>query len=108
MTAQMVVTVAATVAALFGLVAAIGRVAKFVARVVRFLDDWQGEDARDGFERRPGVLERLATVEQRTAQLTPNGGAHMADRLERIERKLTEHIDLHTPPGGIPPVDGEQ
>jgi hypothetical protein len=59
-----------------------------------FLEDWQGEPARPGHERRPGVLERLLLIEKRVgrieAQVTPNGGSSMADGLARIETKLDE------------------
>jgi hypothetical protein len=75
---------------------------KFTKRVVHFLDDWQGEEARPGAPRRLGVMERLdqqderiAKVEERTRQLTPNGGSHMADKVTRIETQL-ENQDSKT------------
>lgn len=55
-------------------------------RFQHFLDDWFGEGARPGFPGRPGIPERLAAVEERTAQLTPNGGSHLADKIAGLVR----------------------
>lgn len=88
-----IITAAAAVTAVLILVGAAVAATRFVRRVVHFLDDWQGEEERAGIPRRPGVIERLAIVEARTAQLTPNGGDHVADRLARIEQALQNHID---------------
>lgn len=58
-----------------------------------FLGDWQGEVARPGVPARPGILERLANVED---QLTANGGSSLKDQTNRIETKLNEHIAAST------------
>lgn len=58
-------------------------------RINHFLDDWFGEPAHGGQPARAGIPERLGAVETRTAQLEPNGGAHMSDRVKRIEDGLS-------------------
>jgi hypothetical protein len=55
-------------------------------RFAHFLDDWFGEQVRPGFPGRPGIPERLARVEERTRQLTPNGGSHLADKIAHLVR----------------------
>lgn len=69
--------------------AAIGVVGRKLWRIFRridhFMDDWFGEPARPGVAARPGVMERLCSVER---QLTPNGGnSHtLADGVVRLEQ----------------------
>jgi hypothetical protein len=84
----------AAVASIGVLIVAVMRVVKLARGVGHFLDDWNGEEARPGFEGRPGVLARLAAVEVRTAQLTPNGGAHIADAVARMEAHLRSRSDM--------------
>lgn len=76
--------------------AALGVVAslkKFLGPTVRklqhMLEDWQGEDARPGVPRRPGVMERLSDIEH---QLKPNGGGSIRDKIEHIDQQLANHI----------------
>lgn len=99
-------------------VAAIAVLAFVVDRIVRptrrnaravaeFLEDWRGTpERREGdvilVPHRPGVLERLAvgderfvriehlveSIDQRSAQLERNGGAHLADAVHRIEEMV--------------------
>lgn len=40
-----------------------------VRRVSHFLDDWFGEESRPGVPARPGVMERLDSVEQDVASI---------------------------------------
>lgn len=82
--------------------AALTAILVFVMKVVRpvrrawrrlddFLGDWFGEPARPGQSARPGVMERLARVEERTAELKPAfGGSSLADAVNRIEEKVSE------------------
>lgn len=91
---------------LFGLVGALGVLAPGIIAIWRwcrrmsrqwgsFLEDWQGEAARPGVPPRLGVMERLAEVEQCTQQLRPNGGSHLADRIEAIATdQVTKHERL--------------
>lgn len=91
------------------LVAAFG-VAGFVWRKIlpalrrfgHFLDDVMGEKPRPGFpEGRPGVMERLAKVEESLREvryhITPNGGRSAYDRLagrvDALGQRLDEHIE---------------
>ena len=85
-TPDTIIGTAAVVTAVLILAGACWAVVKFIHRVVHFLDDWQGEEARPGQDRRPGMMERLAIVEERTEQLQRNGGSSVADAIERIER----------------------
>lgn len=67
--------------------------ARIVSRVQDFLDDWNGEPARPGVLRRPGVPERLTGIEGRLSsverQLKPNDGATLRDAVDRIEQHTT-------------------
>ncbi len=93
-----------------GIIAALwkgGRaVARFMRRVYDFLDQWNGEPARDGEPARAGVPARLAALEvgqretraavqqvrtevqQVKGELKPNGGTTLRDGLNRIEEHL--------------------
>lgn len=91
-------------------------------RVSDFLDDWNGEPARPGFAGRPGVPERLATVEATMtataaevatirAEVTPNGGGSMKDAVGRIDARtrqtgdlLKRHLDWHVNRGEVDPT----
>lgn len=68
---------------------AIRALASVTRRAQAFFDDWNGEDARPGFDARPGVPERVSRIE---AQLQTNGGLSLKDQMNRIERKLEAHI----------------
>jgi len=61
-----------------------------------FLDDWFGTPARPGIEERPGVMARLARIEERQAtvehELTTNNGSSLKDAIQRVEEKLTTHL----------------
>lgn len=66
-----------------------------ITRVLRFLDDWNGEPPRPGQPARPGVMARLQVVEDTMAKVLaetrPNGGFSLRDDVSRIEAGLTEH-----------------
>src|SRR5690606_41797010 len=55
-----------------------------------FLADWAGEQPRPGYPGRPGVPERLERLEVRVAnveaELSPNGGRSVRDRVEALAR----------------------
>lgn len=44
-------------------------VRKMVRRLGQFFDDWFGEEARPGVPRRPGMLERVSTLETGQAEI---------------------------------------
>lgn len=114
---QLVSTVLGSILAALGIIAAVwkgGRaIARFMRRVYDFLDQWNGEPAKDGEPARPGVPARLAALEvgqretraavqavrtevqQVKGELKPNGGTTLRDGLNRIE----EHLGTTQPPG---------
>ena len=57
--------------------------------VREFLEDWRGEEARPGYHKRPGVMERLVSLEEQvntvTHELKPNSGSSLRDAVDRIE-----------------------
>lgn len=92
-----IITVGGAVAAVLVLWGAGARVIKAVRRIVHFVDDWEGHPARPGIPGRPGMVEQLAqlgermsAVENRTRQLTPNGGSHLADKVDQIARLVDQ------------------
>ncbi len=54
--------------------------------------DWYGAAARPGRDRVPGVPERLSLIER---ELKTNGGATLRDAINRVERRLEDHIRTH-------------
>lgn len=50
------------------------KVFRGVRRVSHFLDDWFGEGPRPGVPARPGVMERLDSVEQDVASIKVHVG----------------------------------
>lgn len=67
--------------------------------VEEFRDDWFGEPERPGVPGRPGVMVRLATIED---QLHPNHGTSLRDAVDRLERSqmrvedtLAAHLQEH-------------
>lgn len=77
--------------ALLGITGKVGAwMFRTVKRVQDFLDDWNGEEARAGVERRPGFPERIAALEVETAKvkaLVSNGlSSNVADIQERVAR----------------------
>lgn len=69
------------------------KVIRALVRITRqageFFDDWNGEEARPGFDARPGIPERVSRIE---AQMSTNGGLSLKDQTNRIEATLNAHI----------------
>lgn len=91
------------VAAFFGV-----KLWKVVAPVFRaardFLDDWKGEPDRPGVKGRPGVMERLGSIEH---ELHPNSGLSMRDAINRTEKQgkdMAEKLDAHMSSCPPPPA----
>lgn len=88
-----VLPVAGGISVLAGAILAISKGMKWVRATLRkaeaFFDDWSGEAARPGHDRVPGVLERIAVMEQRLkrveAEVKPNGGGSLRDAVDRID-----------------------
>lgn len=89
-------------------------VARGAVRLVRglfnLIEDWRGEPPRPGFAGRPGVPERLATVESnlRTikCELRPDAGSTLRDAIDRVERQTEamshdQHEHEHFPDGSV-------
>jgi hypothetical protein len=68
---ETILTVAGAIVVLGGAAAVLIRyviqpIVRGSRRVVNLLDDFLGEEARDGVDARPGVMARLATIEKAT------------------------------------------
>jgi hypothetical protein len=61
-------------------------------KINEFLEDWRGEEARPGYHKRPGVMERLVSLEEQMAtvahEVRPNSGQSLKDQVTRIEEQL--------------------
>ncbi|MEU8055722.1 hypothetical protein [Microbispora bryophytorum] len=66
------------------------------------MDDWNGEPEREGVPGRPGVMKRLASIEDRQttieAELHPNHGSSLRDAVDTVVvtvQRLEERFDAH-------------
>lgn len=62
------------------------RLFNFGRKVGEFFDSWLGEPSRDGLAERPGVMQRLTTLEANTA----------------VTRETVEAIQAELPKNGVP------
>ncbi len=66
---------------------------RLLKRTGNFLDDWNGEEERPGVARKPGVMERIQSIDTRLnrveGQVTPNGGSSMADQVNHIVQQIS-------------------
>lgn len=85
---------AATVTAIGVVGVGVHKTIKLVKRFIHFLDDYFGEEERPGFPGRPGMQERLRTMELELEciafEMRPNHGTSMKDAVNRIEKRLDE------------------
>jgi hypothetical protein len=91
----------AAAVALIGGISYLIHVGRRVSRTSRVMfRDWEGEPARPGVKRRPGVMERIEAVEEGIAEIRhevkPNSGTSMRDSVARIHQATTGEPD----PGG--------
>lgn len=86
--------VAGIVAAVGGIIVGMRAAGRAVRRANHFFDDWFGEPPRPGQPARPGVMERLATLEGRVegieGQLKPNGGSTVYDKVTKIAKAVDQ------------------
>lgn len=66
----------------------------------RIEDALLGTEATHGIPATPSVFQQLtelraavADIQQTTRELRPNGGGSLADKITRIDRRLTSHIE---------------
>lgn len=83
---------AAVVTAITVIGVAVRKASILVKKFIHFLDDYFGEEARPGFEGRPGMQERLKFMEEEIAcisfEMRPNHGTSIKDAINRIEQRL--------------------
>ena len=60
-------------------------ITKMVKKIDEFMEDWNGIDDRPGRNGRPGVMQRLVSIEH---ELRPNSGESLRDAINRIESKV--------------------
>jgi len=92
MTNDFLMMLAATITAIGVIGVGLHKAVKLVKRFIHFLDDYFGEEARPGFEGRPGMQERLRFMEEEIAcisfEMRPNHGTSIKDAVGRIEDRL--------------------
>ncbi len=94
-------------------------VSRLGSRAGQFLDDWYGEDGRAGVTARPGVMLRLAALEDGLDHLRhevrPNSGASLRDAVDLANSRLARLCpdpepccgQPAEPPADEPPPDEE-
>jgi tetrahydromethanopterin S-methyltransferase subunit G len=102
---------AALVTAITVLSVGIIKITKFFKKAVHFFDDFLGESERPGVPPRPGMSERISSVEfcikkidnrlediegkvaKINYELQPNSGFSVKDAINRIEKRINEIED---------------
>ncbi len=76
-----------------GLVA-LAKLWRVLSRITDAFEDWQGEPARPGYPGRPGVMERLSTIEDSQtgieAELKTNHGSSLRDAVNVVSADVKE------------------
>ena len=89
---QILISIAATITAITAIFVGFRKLSLIVKRVIHFLDDYFGEEARPGFDGRPGMQERLRSIEEEmkcvSYEMRPNSGSSIKDAIGRIEKRL--------------------
>ena len=114
---EILIMTGAILAAVTGIIVFSMKIAKGLKRIVHFLDDFNGEEARPGIPERLGMSARISQLEDcisssRTEleqlnkkvtfiekELHPNHGTSMRDKVDRIvlrldtvEEKIIDHV----------------
>lgn len=91
--AQIILSIAGTLGGITVIVVTAAKISKSIKRFIHFLDDYFGEEARPGFEGRPGMQERLRKIENEVEHISyemkPNSGTSIKDAINRIEKRIT-------------------
>ena len=95
MSAAWLTAFVALAVAVFGLLGGVARYGwRVTRRTMRFLDDWQGETAREGLPAVPGVMARLKSVEglvaSISAEMHPNGGSSLRDVVHKTAADVAD------------------
>lgn len=94
-----VLDMAVTLAALAAVATVIRKVWPVLSKLKDIIDDIAGEPARKGVPARPGLMERMASVEAKVTSADyhsrPNGGSSAYDALMREVRGLHDKVDSH-------------
>ena len=95
MSAAWLTAFVALAVAVFGLLGWVARYGwRVTRRTMRFLDDWQGETAREGLAAVPGVMARLKSVEglvaSISAEMHPNGGSSLRDVVHKTAADVAD------------------
>lgn len=88
------------VGTLVGIIAFLVKAFPIVRKLIAFLNDVGGEEARPGFPARPGLFDRIHSIELLQAsmsdkldnvhhELFPNSGKSLRDQTNRIEAKVS-------------------
>jgi hypothetical protein len=71
-------------------------VRKHLGGLADFIADWSGEEPRPGVPGRPGVMERLAGIDQRLErvehELQPNSGSSLRDAVNRVDARTARIV----------------
>lgn len=89
---EILMMIAATITAIGVVAVGLYKATKLTKRFIHFLDDYFGEEARPGFNGRPGMQERMRIIEEElmhvSYEMRPNSGTSMKDAVGRIEQRL--------------------
>ncbi len=114
---EILIMTGAILAAVTGIIVFSMKIAKGLKRIVHFLDDFNGEEARPGIPERLGMSARISQLEDCVSssrveleqlnkkvtfiekELHPNHGTSMRDKVDRIvlrldtvEEKIIDHV----------------
>lgn len=108
--AENIIAIAALLTAATVIIIAAIKTSKFIKKIVHFFDDFLGEEERPGVPPRPGISQRISSIEKSLDvgtekfstieykldridyELRPNSGMSLRDAVNRIEQRL-QHVE---------------